>query len=331
MDHVGVATSKVVGASQVRDAQAPGCATRTQFQAGPLSPQGSWSQSEMSWQIWPAEDPRKMGLATGSPLTAWWETWPLRPRLQWPLAFCALASLPHGRAVNGSWLTLLWYLLGYDTLVSTTDATVRQQSLPTGNILFFPFVSLPFPQFEFSLFSLCYITQPPESLLMVFNTGPFPKDRWGSPHLHTQPPLAVGWHERVSHFSAGNCHSALFLWWFFFFGYVALWDSNLPHLTPSVGGFPTVWKLLLLFNSLPRRSPSWNPLSPFLSLSFVLPHFNVDSHFKEIDLPFWVSGVFHQCSEVVLWKLLHTQKIFWCICGEKVVTLSYSSTILGPV
>jgi len=45
--------------------------------------------------------------------------------------------------------------------------------------------------------------------------------------------------------------------------------------------------------------------------SFVLPHF------KEIDLPFWVSGVLHQSSEVVLWKLLHMQKIFWCICwGE---------------
>ena len=41
-----------------------------------------------------------------------------------------------------------------------------------------------------------------------------------------------------------------------------------------------------------------------LYLSFVLPHS------KEIGLPFWVSVVPCQDSEVVLWKLFHIQTIF---------------------
>ena len=267
-----------------------------------------------------------MWLATGSPLTAWWETWPLGPRLQWPLAFCAPASLPHGRAVNGSWLSSLvfarvWYFGKHNRCHSVaSEPSHRKRPF----FFFFSFVSLPFPWFEFSLFSLCYITQPPESLLMVFNTSPFPKDRWGSPHLHTQPPLAVGWHECVSHFSAGNCHSAPFLWWFF----LVMLPSEIPTypiLPHLLEGFLLCGNLSSFSTPSPGRSPSWNPFSPFLSLSFVLPHF------KEIDLPFWVSGVFHQRSEVVLWKLLHMQKI-WCICwgesGQPVLFLHYLGTCL---
>ena len=37
--------------------------------------------------------------------------------------------------------------------------------------------------------------------------------------------------------------------------------------------------------------------------------------FKENGLPFWVPGVLHQHSKVVLWKLLNIQMIFWWICG----------------
>ena len=49
---------------------------------------------------------------------------------------------------------------------------------------------------------------------------------------------------------------------------------------------------------------SLNPLSLFSYLSFIL------LHFKEIDLSFWISGVLHQHTEVVLWNLLHLQMIF---------------------
>ena len=41
-------------------------------------------------------------------------------------------------------------------------------------------------------------------------------------------------------------------------------------------------------------------------------------------------GILHQRLEVVLWKLLSMQMIFWWICGAKVISPSYSSAILGP-
>ena len=39
--------------------------------------------------------------------------------------------------------------------------------------------------------------------------------------------------------------------------------------------------------------------------------------FKENGLPFWVSGVLCQHSEVVSWNLYSIQMIFWWICGEE--------------
>ena len=80
----------------------------------------------------------------------------------------------------------------------------------------------------------------------------------------------------------------------------------LKHPTdPPVTGFPTVWKLLLLHDSLPRMGlcPSMFCLCIHL-LYFILPPF------KEIGLPFWVPGVLCQHSEVVLWKLLNIQMVF---------------------
>ena len=54
-------------------------------------------------------------------------------------------------------------------------------------------------------------------------------------------------------------------------------------------------------------SPSQDRSQSLTLLYFVLPPF------EENGLPFWVSGVLHQCSEVVLWKLLSIQMIFWWI------------------
>ena len=147
---------------------------------------------------------------------------------------------------------------------------------------------------------------------MAFNPGPFPKD-WCGLHLHILPSLAAcGW-ERESRFSAGNHCSVSFVCWFFFFffGYAALWDSKAPHdLTYERVCYCAE-------TSPPSQLPSQegslspNPLSPFLSLYFVLPHS------EEIDFPFWVSGIFCQHSEIVLWKLLHIQIIIWCFYGRE--------------
>ena len=47
----------------------------------------------------------------------------------------------------------------------------------------------------------------------------------------------------------------------------------------------------------------------------------------------WVPGVLHQCSELVLWKLLHIQVIFWLICrgesGLPFLFLHYLGTALA--
>ena len=83
--------------------------------------------------------------------------------------------------------------------------------------------------------------------------------------------------------------------------------SEIPKLPtdPLVRGFPGVWKLLLLHDSLPRMGlcPSLFCLSFYL-LYFVLPPF------EDNGLRFWVPGVLHQYSEVVLWNLLSIQMIF---------------------
>ena len=67
------------------------------------------------------------------------------------------------------------------------------------------------------------------------------------------------------------------------------------------------------FSSFLTPSPGWVSVPKFC-LSFCLLYF-VLPPFEEIGLPFWVLGVLRQHSEVVLWKLLSVQMIFWWICG----------------
>ena len=104
--------------------------------------------------------------------------------------------------------------------------------------------------------------------------------------------------------------------------------SEIPRLAtdPPVRVFPGVWKLLSFL-----RPPSWDgsPSPPhlYLFLSFI---YFVLPPFKDNGLPFWVPNVLFQHLEVVLWNLLNVQMFFWWIWEEKVVSLSYSSAILGP-
>ena len=83
-----------------------------------------------------------------------------------------------------------------------------------------------------------------------------------------------------------------------------------PLTDPPVRGFPGVWKFLLFCNSLPGTGlcPQLFCLS-FYTLYFVLPPF------EDNELPFWVPGVLHHGSEVVLQNLLNVQMIFWWIGG----------------
>ena len=70
-------------------------------------------------------------------------------------------------------------------------------------------------------------------------------------------------------------------------------------------------------------------LHPYLfCLSFCLLYFFLPP-FEDNGLPFWMSDVLCQHSEVVLWNLLSAESSFDESVREKVVSPSYSSTILG--
>ena len=114
---------------------------------------------------------------------------------------------------------------------------------------------------------------------------------------------------RVYSLRLSSGHSVQVLLFFFL---LIMLPSEIPKLPtdPPVRGFPGVWNLLLLHDSLLRMGlHPWLFSLYFGLLCFVLPPF------KENRLPFWVAGVFRRCSEVVLWKLLSIQMIFWWIGG----------------
>ena len=92
-------------------------------------------------------------------------------------------------------------------------------------------------------------------------------------------------------------------------GYVALWDSKIPHRPTS----ETVsWCLETSLLRLPETD-----LHPYLfCLSFYLLYFVLPSS-EDNSVHFWVPHVFCQHSEVVLWNLLSVQMFFQWICeGE---------------
>ena len=88
--------------------------------------------------------------------------------------------------------------------------------------------------------------------------------------------------------------------------YITLWDSKTPHR-------PTGERVSWCLETSP---PSWLLLwdgSLSLTLLSVCILYFVLPHFRENGLPFWMPGVLHQRSEVVLWKLPGIQMIFWWI------------------
>ena len=87
-----------------------------------------------------------------------------------------------------------------------------------------------------------------------------------------------------------------------------------------------MWEGFLLCETSPPsqfpprdRSPSQTLLSLCLSFIFFL------TSFQKEWAALWVPSVLWQCSEVVLWKLLNIQMIFWWICGEESVSQYYFS------
>ena len=99
--------------------------------------------------------------------------------------------------------------------------------------------------------------------------------------------------------------------------YGGVWMSSYRSM------FPAVWSSLA-FSGFELKPP----ISGFQSYS----HSSLKtspSPFKDNGLPFWVPDVLYQHSEFVLWNFLSLQCSFNEFVGEKVVSPSYSSTILG--
>ena len=101
--------------------------------------------------------------------------------------------------------------------------------------------------------------------------------------------------------------------------------SEIPKLPHRPAGEGVSWCLETSSRLSPQDGSPSLTLSSFCLKYFVLPPF------EENGLPFWVPGVLHQRSEVVLWYLLSNQMNFWWICGGEWVSPSYSSAIVGPL
>ena len=240
-----------------------------------------------------------------------------------------LACLPLWRATYNSQLTHLWYLLGCDHLFCELSRVQSVALEPShGMVLCFSLFLSWSHNLGFPLFSkLCQSHLFHQSVLKEFNSGPFPKDRWHSPHLSTHSPVMADRCEHVNNFLAGNCDLAWFLWsllfiYLFFRLCFPLRFLSSP-LTPSVGVFPVVWKFLLLHDAIPRMGhcPQIYCLSFCLYLSsYLIP--------KRL---LCLSGYLVSSSSV--------QKLFCGSCStcrwsfdvfvkEKMVSQSYSFTIL---
>ena len=78
-----------------------------------------------------------------------------------------------------------------------------------------------------------------------------------------------------------------------------------------------LWEGFLLFGNFSFTTPSPGRVSVPNSFVFYILSYLLLKGMGCNGLPFLVPGVFHQHSEVVLWKLLRIQMIFWWICGRE--------------
>ena len=238
-----------------------------------------------------------------------------------PLPITSPASLPPRSAINGSQFALLWYSLGHNPFLCehARGHSVALESSREKGPLFFS-VSLLFPQ----LGLLCHISplrvssgiQPMLTLRAEEAAAP----------LHPAPSHCKWtWECELLH----NFHSAWILWWFFSPWYAALWDSKGPQ-------WLCLWETFLLCGNFSSfTTPSTEQVSvprSFVSLFIFI--FRPTS-FQRDWFAFLVSGDLCQCSEVVLWKLLFMQMIFWCICGQEsglfILFVCHFGTALFPV
>ena len=230
-----------------------------------------------------------MWLATGGLLTVWWKMLSLGPRL--PLDFWLWLS-PACPSASGQ------LSFGIGSILCSNVGQPTCQGLSWESSLCFV-LSLWRP-----LSVGCQLTVAPSGCCQGIQAWSSPQAC--SPRLPVQPPLAGGELKHLGYFSAGSCsQTSVFILWVFFSLPVML-PSEIPKLPTDlrVGGFPTVWKLLLMTPSQGRLSipNSFVSLFVFYTLSYLLS--------KRMGcLPHCLVS-FQQHSEIALWKLLNIQMIF---------------------
>ena len=268
------------------------------------------------------QDPRKTWLATGSLLTVWWRMPSLR--LRWPLAFwlrlshaCLSASGGRGAIPQPASSPLLF---AQSFVLWVARARLYLWSEPfAGKFSLSLFFSVAIPQLGLLFHdSSRRLSSGHSGLVPTLSMEPTPP----------YPAPARSWQTKAS--------GLLFHWelWLGAYSvgifvlspsYVALWDSKLPT-DSQVRGFPAVWKLLLLHESLPRTVSVPNCFAS-LFVCYILSYLLLKRMgFLSGSLVFSASvqKLFHGSSSAFKWSFDEF------VVGEKVVSQSYSSIILGP-
>ena len=302
----------------------PGCTARQVWHVSPL---GSWiqaanlladdscpgSQEDVIGNWEPAQDlVEDAGLWGGD-----WSS---------PLPFgsgcCMPASLPlvgwREEPVH-CWIALLWYLRS-PLFCEQVRLSIR---VFCGKVLFFS--SLEIPQFGLlSHFSSLRLSTGHSGPVLTLSTDCAACISLSSPcslvakaSVWATSPLAVAFR----HVFCGFCFYFVFSFFSWLCCPLRFQNSPQTHL----------WEGFLLFgnfSSFTTLSPEWvsvpKSFVSFCLLYFVLPSFEQDG------LPFWVPGVLRQRSEVVLWKLLSIQMIFWWILGGESGLSNLSLCHHGP-
>ena len=270
----------------------------------------------------PSRIPGRYGYQLGACSQFGGGCWSLGPRL--PLAFWLWLSCTYFSACSAgegpicSWLALLWYLLNP---LFCEGARLR--------LRWEPFVG----KFSLSLFFSLLLSHSLGCCLML-TPSDCPLDiqarslAWAcSRRLPVQPPLTSGGCECLGYFSAGV------VGWRIFCGFVCLFVFSSQLFSPlRFQNSPQIrqWEGLLLFGnfSFMTPSPGWVSVINFY-LSFCLSHF-VLPPFEENGLSFWVPGVLTSVQTLFCGSCSAFRYSFDEFVGEKVVSPSYSSTILGP-
>ena len=173
---------------------------------------------------------------------------------------------------------------------------------------------------------LCHISS--LIVLRAFRPSPYPKGQWCSPHLPAQPQLAGGRCEYLCHFSVSACSCGKCIFCFIFSLSFQLCCPLRFQNSPQT----RLWEGSLLYGSFSSfMTPSPRRASIPKSFVSVLVFNTFSYHLSKR------SGYLSRC----LVSSASVQKLFCESCstfswsfdefvGEKVISLSYSSTILEP-